>query len=48
MSKLYFPKVKDYVVSDKLIFITWADHFQCFDYMTGGSVFKTGTCFARI
>jgi outer membrane protein assembly factor BamB len=40
MSKLYFPKVKNYVVNENLIFITWPDHFQCFDYITGESQFK--------
>src|ERR1044072_1153923 len=40
MSKLYFPKVKHYEVSDNLIFITWPDRFECFNYITGEAQFK--------
>jgi outer membrane protein assembly factor BamB len=40
MSKLYFPKVYRYTVSENLLFISWLNYFQCFDFVTGESQFK--------
>lgn len=40
MNKLSFSQVEHYEVDENLLFITWTDHFECFDYITDESQFK--------